>query len=158
MSFDFHPVLRRHVTIPDDHVIVCGVALGYVDDSHRLSGHRANREPVASFATVYDSDMHGGWTWHDRRRARGRGRAGPGLRDRRWAPSCARHADTFDAAAEYPGAPPLLPAAVTRTSPMTGTNPGHISLHLMSVSNLRLVRRTGCPSYPRPWPVHRRVS
>jgi nitroreductase len=50
---DFYPVLRRHLAIPDDHVIVCGVALGYADEDHRLSSHRTTREPVASFATFY---------------------------------------------------------------------------------------------------------
>jgi hypothetical protein len=32
-------------------------ALGYANDSHRLSSHRATREPVASFATFYDSEV-----------------------------------------------------------------------------------------------------
>ncbi|WP_196807705.1 nitroreductase [Candidatus Solirubrobacter pratensis] len=50
---DYHTILRRHVTIPDDYVVVCGVALGYADDSHRLSTLRTTREPVASFATFY---------------------------------------------------------------------------------------------------------
>jgi hypothetical protein len=40
-----------------DHVIVCGVALAYADDSHRLSSHRTTREPVAWFATFYDSEV-----------------------------------------------------------------------------------------------------
>jgi nitroreductase len=57
---DFHPVLRRHLTIPDDHVVVCGVALGYADDSHPVGTHRTTREPVASFATFYDSVGTGG--------------------------------------------------------------------------------------------------
>ncbi|HEY3468429.1 MAG TPA: nitroreductase [Amycolatopsis sp.] len=52
---DFHPVLRRHVRIPDDHVVVCGIALGYADEEHRLSTHRTTREPVSAFATFYDS-------------------------------------------------------------------------------------------------------
>jgi nitroreductase len=51
---DFYPVLRKHLRIPDDHVIVCGVALGYADNNHRLSTHRTTREPVASFATFYE--------------------------------------------------------------------------------------------------------
>jgi nitroreductase len=54
---DFYPVLRKHLTIPDDHVIVCGLALGYADDNHRLSTQRTTREPVESFATFYDSDV-----------------------------------------------------------------------------------------------------
>jgi nitroreductase len=56
---DFYPVLRRHLRIPRDHVIVCGVALGYADDGHRLSGLGTTREPVAAFATFYDSEV----TW-----------------------------------------------------------------------------------------------
>lgn len=50
---DFYPVLRRHLDIPDDQVIVCGLALGYADHEHRLSRHRTPREPVASFATFH---------------------------------------------------------------------------------------------------------
>jgi nitroreductase len=53
---DFHPVLRRHVTVPDDHVVICGVALGYADEGHRLSAHRTTREPVGLFTTFYESD------------------------------------------------------------------------------------------------------
>ncbi|WP_037075177.1 nitroreductase [Pseudonocardia spinosispora] len=50
---DFHQVLRRHLTIPDTHVIVCGVALGYADELHPVSAHHTTREPVESFATFY---------------------------------------------------------------------------------------------------------
>ncbi|WP_229924402.1 nitroreductase [Streptomyces sulfonofaciens] len=52
---DFHPVLRRHLAIADDHVVVCGLALGHADEGHRLSAHRTTRESVASFAAFYDS-------------------------------------------------------------------------------------------------------
>jgi len=52
---DFHTVVRRHVTIPDDHVVVCGIALGYADDGDRLNTQRTTRVPVESFATFYDS-------------------------------------------------------------------------------------------------------
>ena len=54
---DFHTVLRRHVTIPDDYVVVCGIALGYADESNRVSTYRTTREPVASFATFYNSEV-----------------------------------------------------------------------------------------------------
>lgn len=50
---DFAPVLRRHLVIPEDHLIVCAMALGYADDTHRLRDHRTTREPVTSFATFY---------------------------------------------------------------------------------------------------------
>jgi nitroreductase len=48
---DFHPVLRRELDIPEDRIIVCGVALGYADPNDSLSGHRTTREPVGSLAT-----------------------------------------------------------------------------------------------------------
>lgn len=50
---DFHQVLRRHLPIPDAHIIVCGVALGYADELHPVSVHRTTREPVESFARFY---------------------------------------------------------------------------------------------------------
>lgn len=51
---DYHPVLRRHLRVPGDHVIVCGVALGYADEGHRLNDLRTPREPVLSFTSFYD--------------------------------------------------------------------------------------------------------
>jgi nitroreductase len=53
---DFAPVLRRHLHIPDDKTIVCGLALGHADGGHRLSHHRTVREPVGRFATFYDDE------------------------------------------------------------------------------------------------------
>lgn len=50
---DFHPILRRHLDIGDDQVIVCGLALGYADHSHRLSRFRTSREPVRNFTTFH---------------------------------------------------------------------------------------------------------
>ncbi|MGK3206313.1 nitroreductase [Amycolatopsis sp. MEPSY49] len=51
---DYHPVLRRHLDVPADHVVVCGIALGYADEDHRLGAHRTTREPVSAFATFHD--------------------------------------------------------------------------------------------------------
>jgi nitroreductase len=55
---DFSPVIRRNLEIPDDQLILCGLALGYADATHRLSGHRTPREPVDTFATFYDADSN----------------------------------------------------------------------------------------------------
>ncbi|MEU9446034.1 nitroreductase [Streptomyces sp. NPDC048304] len=51
---DFSPVLRRHLLIPDDQLIVCGLALGHADQAHPLNQLRTPREPVASFATFHE--------------------------------------------------------------------------------------------------------
>ncbi|MFI7133606.1 nitroreductase [Nonomuraea sp. NPDC050153] len=53
---DFYPVLREHLRIPDDHIIVCGLALGHADPGHQLNRHRTPREPVSSFSTFYDDE------------------------------------------------------------------------------------------------------
>ncbi|WP_433296429.1 nitroreductase [Pseudonocardia sp. CA-142604] len=52
---DFHSVVRRHVTIPDDHLIVCGVALGHADQDDRVNTQHTVREPLGSFARFYSS-------------------------------------------------------------------------------------------------------
>lgn len=53
---DFSPVLRRHLRIPDDQLIVCGLALGYADPAHRLNRLSTPRESVGSFATFHGDD------------------------------------------------------------------------------------------------------
>lgn len=53
---DFYPVLRQKLDIPEDHIIVCGLALGYADCEHKLNGHSTSREPVTSFARFYGDD------------------------------------------------------------------------------------------------------
>jgi nitroreductase len=53
---DFHPVLRQHLAIPDDRIVVCGLALGHADHEHRLSRHRTPREPVGSFTTFHGDE------------------------------------------------------------------------------------------------------
>jgi nitroreductase len=50
---DFYPVLRDCLDIPEDQLIVCGLALGHADREHRLDEHSTTREAVASFATFY---------------------------------------------------------------------------------------------------------
>jgi nitroreductase len=50
---DFHPVLRRHLDIADDEIVVCGLALGYADPEHPLDGLTTPREPVARFTTFH---------------------------------------------------------------------------------------------------------
>jgi nitroreductase len=53
---DFYPILRQHLQIPDDQIIVCGIALGYADREHRLGRHRTVREPVGNFTTFYGDE------------------------------------------------------------------------------------------------------
>lgn len=53
---DFYPVLRQHLDLPDDQIVVCGLALGHADNGHRLSRLRMPREPVRRFTTWHSDD------------------------------------------------------------------------------------------------------
>jgi nitroreductase len=47
----FHTVTRRVLAVPDEDYIVCGVSLGYADETAPVNTLVAEREPVASFTT-----------------------------------------------------------------------------------------------------------
>jgi nitroreductase len=46
---DFHDVIRQHVPIPDEHIVVCGMALGYRDPDAAENIWRTDRESVDAF-------------------------------------------------------------------------------------------------------------
>ena len=50
---DFSAVLREQLSIPEDQLIVCGIALGHADPDHCLHAYRTPREPTSSFATFH---------------------------------------------------------------------------------------------------------
>lgn len=50
---DFHPVLRRHLSISENQIIVCGISLGYADPLHRLNRLSTSREAVEDFTFFY---------------------------------------------------------------------------------------------------------
>jgi nitroreductase len=47
----YHRIIRRHVPIPEDHVLVCGMALGYADEAAAVNRLEPEREPVEAFTT-----------------------------------------------------------------------------------------------------------
>ena len=50
---DFHEVIRRELAIPDNEIVICGMALGYADEAdpvNRLVTERAAPSEFASFA------------------------------------------------------------------------------------------------------------
>ncbi len=51
---NFHRVLRRHLPIPDDEMVVCGLALGHADPDAVVNRLETDREPVAAFARFHD--------------------------------------------------------------------------------------------------------
>ncbi len=50
----YHRVVRRHVRIPDEDILLCGMALGYEDPTRRENALRTAREPVEGFTVFYD--------------------------------------------------------------------------------------------------------
>lgn len=51
-------VTRRVLEVPDDEYIVCGLSLGYADETAPVNTLQSEREPMASFAVLhgFDSD------------------------------------------------------------------------------------------------------
>lgn len=47
----YHRVIRRHLGIPEDEVVACGMSLGYADPTKVENTLVSDREPVDSFAT-----------------------------------------------------------------------------------------------------------
>ncbi len=48
---EYPRVVRAHVPVSDDHMIVCGMAMGYADLDARVNQFRTAREPLDVFAT-----------------------------------------------------------------------------------------------------------
>ena len=50
----YHDVVRRHIRITQDEILLCGMSLGYEDKSKPENGLRTEREPVENFAVFYE--------------------------------------------------------------------------------------------------------
>lgn len=50
---NFWTVTRRVLNVPDDEYIICGMSLGYADETSPVNTLVAEREPVSSFATFH---------------------------------------------------------------------------------------------------------
>lgn len=50
----FHPVVRRELAIPEDEIVVCGIAIGKADPNAPANRLVPEREPVESFTTWLD--------------------------------------------------------------------------------------------------------
>jgi nitroreductase len=50
----FHRIVRRHLGIPDGEILLCGMALGEIDEGERANALATVREPVGVFAHFFD--------------------------------------------------------------------------------------------------------
>ncbi len=46
---NFHEIIRRRLAIPQQQMVICGMALGYPDTSAKVNTFRTEREPVENF-------------------------------------------------------------------------------------------------------------
>ena len=49
----FHAPVRRHLGVPEDRVLVCGMSLGHADPAAPANALQTEREPVEAFARFY---------------------------------------------------------------------------------------------------------
>ena len=47
----YHKIVRQHVPIPDDHILVCGMAMGYADPDAVVNQLVPERVPLEDYAT-----------------------------------------------------------------------------------------------------------
>ena len=47
----WHKTVSAFIRLPPEHILFCGIALGYADEAAPINGWRAEREPVDAFAT-----------------------------------------------------------------------------------------------------------
>jgi nitroreductase len=52
----YHPILRKHLPIPDDQIVVCGMSLGTADPDEPANALDTERLPVAEFARFVGMD------------------------------------------------------------------------------------------------------
>lgn len=53
---DYHRIIRDHLDIPEDHVVICGMALGFIDRTAPENNFDTERASLGDFATIIDFD------------------------------------------------------------------------------------------------------
>ena len=51
---DYPTQIRQVLNLTDDHLLACGMSLGYADAAHPANSYRTEREPVDAFCQWYD--------------------------------------------------------------------------------------------------------
>ena len=52
----YHPIVRKHLPLADEHILVCGISLGHEDEQAPENSLRTLRAPVESFASFHGFD------------------------------------------------------------------------------------------------------
>lgn len=51
---EYPDIVREQLRLPASELVVCGIAIGYPDDSHPINQYRTEREPLSEFVTWHD--------------------------------------------------------------------------------------------------------
>jgi nitroreductase len=51
---EYPDIVRQTLNMPDDKILIGGMAIGYEDTSHPVNQYRTEREPVENFTQFYD--------------------------------------------------------------------------------------------------------
>lgn len=51
---EYPQLVKSHINIPDDSILLCGMSLGYEDTEAPVNHYRTAREPLASFTRFFD--------------------------------------------------------------------------------------------------------
>jgi nitroreductase len=51
---DYHQIIRRHIPLADNDILVCGIALGHADHDAQENRIKTTREQVANFTSFHD--------------------------------------------------------------------------------------------------------
>ncbi len=51
----FHPQIREYLSIPENEMIFCGMAIGTADETHPVNGLDSERAPLAEFVTLRET-------------------------------------------------------------------------------------------------------
>jgi nitroreductase len=51
---EFHPVIRTQLAVPENEMVICGIALGYADHEAVINRFRTAREKVEAFASFHE--------------------------------------------------------------------------------------------------------
>ncbi len=49
----YHKVLREHLGIPDDQIVICGMSIGFIDETAPANALKTERVPVSAFSTFH---------------------------------------------------------------------------------------------------------
>ena len=48
---EYHRIVRRELSLPEDRILVCGMSLGFADEAEPANGLETAREPLANFVS-----------------------------------------------------------------------------------------------------------